>query len=296
MPSMLRKLTDIINRKPAKLVKAKTRCVDKDNNPSPYHSLDISEIKKIHLYILNKYLEYQHDKLIVEIRPKKRFAIIVPFRHREQHLEIFVPYMTQYFKDNNIEADIYIIHQADDKLFNKGALLNIGYTINKDDYDYFCFHDIDLIPHNSSYIFTNHPTGLIHHGYPVGYFGGVILFTREQYAKINGFSNQYWNWGWEDVDLRDRCFLAGLPPIMLTNSDYELLPHRPSTIQTPDGKYHDDKKTLKVLNNIRRLNRKRYVSFSKGKSDFLNDGLNTLKYEEIGRFPSEGFTRIDVKL
>ena len=27
------------------------------------------------------------------------------------------------------------------------------------------------------------------------YFGGCILFTKEHYEKINGYSNGYWNWG-----------------------------------------------------------------------------------------------------
>ena len=28
-----------------------------------------------------------------------------------------------------------------------------------------------------------------------------ILFTKEHYEKINGYSNGYWNWGMEDDDI-----------------------------------------------------------------------------------------------
>ena len=43
------------------------------------------------------------------------------------------------------------------------------------------------------------------------YFGGVTLFPIEVFEMINGYSNEYWGWGFEDDDLFKRCIDKGVP-------------------------------------------------------------------------------------
>jgi hypothetical protein len=42
------------------------------------------------------------------------------------------------------------------------------------------------------------------------YFGGAILFSKEHFQEVNGYSNEYWGVGYEDYDLLLRCVVKGL--------------------------------------------------------------------------------------
>lgn len=154
-----------------------------------------------------------------KIRQKKvthKLGIIVPYRDRETQLKRFLSHMKDYIKD--IDYEIFIVEQADDKPFNRGKLLNAGYkyAVNKG-CDYFVFHDVDMLPEDVDYSYSDKPlhlaTHLQEHDYETtffDYFGGVTMFTKEDFKTINGFSNDYWGWGFEDDDLLIRCLDAGL--------------------------------------------------------------------------------------
>ena len=75
----------------------------------------------------------------------KELNLIVPYRDRQSHLERFIPSVEQYLDDSEIPFTISIVEQNNDKSFNRGKLLNIGFDISKNESDYFCFHDFDLI-------------------------------------------------------------------------------------------------------------------------------------------------------
>lgn len=147
---------------------------------------------------------------------KHKLGICIPYRNREEHLRELVPALTKHLNERGIDHKFYVGHQVDDKLFNRGAMKNIAaeFAFN-DGCDYIAWHDVDMLPHEDcDYSYpednpTHIATNLEKYGYGIGYdqyFGGVVLFNKEQVEKTNGYSNDYWDWGQEDDDLFWRCY------------------------------------------------------------------------------------------
>lgn len=126
--------------------------------------------------------------------------------------------------------------------FNRGALLNIGILesslaeangIGIDDFvhfnhnkfffkncvkfpmtDYLALHDVDLIPVDSQLHYTwpcvSGPLHLIPSSIHPRYFfyeryaGGVLIIRTNQFIQLNGMSNEFWGWGREDDEFRNR--------------------------------------------------------------------------------------------
>ena len=149
-----------------------------------------------------------------------KLGICIPYRNRESHLKTLIPHLTKFLNKKGIEHSFYIAHQTDNKLFNRGAMKNIAAKhAFEDGCDYIAFHDVDMLPENDNcdYSFPNQTpihiaTKLSKYKYKLNYeqyFGGVVLFTKEQIEKTNGYSNDYWDWGMEDDDLFWRCVYEG---------------------------------------------------------------------------------------
>jgi glycosyltransferase involved in cell wall biosynthesis len=204
----------------------------------------------------------------------KKLSIVVPYRNREQHLAQFVPFMEEYLKglpkdENEFETQILIVEQEDDKPFNRGKLLNVGFNESKD-CDYFCFHDVDMLPVNSDYSSIEAPTHMAteaeQFGWKLpyeGYFGGVTMFDKESFEKINGYANEYWGWGAEDDDILTRCSIMGIGTFRKPGR-YRSLSHE-RLIETPLYE-----KNLDKLNLFR---------MKSSPERILKDGLSTLVYE-----------------
>lgn len=141
-----------------------------------------------------------------------RLGIIVPYRHRHKHLNVFVQRMVNYCTLEGLEFKIIVVEQDNASAFNRGMLCNIGFKeamLRK--CNYVVFHDVDMIPLKVDYSYADHPVHLASDNIPFqSYFGGITLFPAKDFKKINGFSNLYWGWGFEDDDLRYRCVKHGL--------------------------------------------------------------------------------------
>jgi len=152
-----------------------------------------------------------------------KLAVILPHWKREEHRDIIVPYLDKFLSKRGYDYKIFVINQlaATPSEFNRGATKNIGFDIaKKEGYDYFAFHDIDMLPEDDSCDYSypeKNPTHIavkcsqFDYGLRyMEYFGGCVLFTKEQFEKVNGYSNGYWNWGMEDDDLFWRVKKCGM--------------------------------------------------------------------------------------
>ena len=152
-------------------------------------------------------------------------GVCIPYRDngdgvRKKHLDTLVPYLTKFLDERNIKHKMFIGHQVDDKLFNRSGTKNAAFLAAKEEgCDYVAFHDVDMLPEDGadySYPEDNPihiATYLSQWDYnlrDVEYFGGVVLFTIEQFEAVNGYHTNYWGWGMEDDDLFWRCHLKGM--------------------------------------------------------------------------------------
>jgi hypothetical protein len=152
---------------------------------------------------------------------KYKLGVIVPYRDRYEQLLRFKKHITKYLDDNGFDYKLIIVEQDDKKSFNRGKLLNIGFLeAKKNKCDYVVFHDVDMLPINVDYSYSDVPLLLATN--LIGtknfkrivfdeYFGGVTLFPIDYFVKINGYSNNYWGWGFEDTDLLHRCVISKIP-------------------------------------------------------------------------------------
>ncbi|XP_010717504.1 beta-1,4-galactosyltransferase 4 [Meleagris gallopavo] len=201
----------------------------------------------------------------------QRVAILIPHRNRERHLLYLLEHLHPFLQRQQLDYGIYVIHQAGSTKFNRAKLLNVGYleALKEENWDCFIFHDVDLVPENdfNIYMCDRQPKHLVvgrnSTGYRLryqGYFGGVTALTRDQFSKVNGFSNNYWGWGGEDDDLRIRVEMQKMR-VMRPSADvarYTMIFHN------RDHGNEENRERMKLLRQVSRT--------------WKTDGLNSCSY------------------
>jgi len=148
-------------------------------------------------------------------------VIIVPYRAKSQPERLLqLINLIQTLINHIPSAYIYIIEQADDRPFNRGALLNIGVHIsNVSPKDILCFHDVDLLPCSdiiAEYLIPLPHQTVRHIGRAWkrydsdSYMGGILMMRHRDFTDVNGYPNDFFGWGGEDDELRDRIQRVGL--------------------------------------------------------------------------------------
>lgn len=164
------------------------------------------------------------SKIQSGVENKYSGLIIIPYREneiRKKQLRILLD-----FFDKNLDNRLkYILSvQKDNKPFNRGRLLNEAVKANKQ-YDYFIFHDCDLLPDTELLeYYYQYPVVPLHLGYrgqryskniPISwpknkFIGGVLSVNKFDFFLVNGFPNNFWGWGGEDDALSYRFHINGI--------------------------------------------------------------------------------------
>jgi glycosyltransferase involved in cell wall biosynthesis len=163
-----------------------------------------------------------------------KYSIIIPYRNREEHLQILLPRLQELFKDESYE--IIVSEQDNDDNFQIACVENVGYNHSKGEIiilhqvDYYPLDDVSyevedtpvLPARRGIFVDKDNKTERSYYDIPAGYrkwsteidpdfYGGVICMKREHYEQINGLNPLYKGWGNEDEDLRERFVWAGIP-------------------------------------------------------------------------------------
>jgi len=209
----------------------------------------------------------------------EKLCIIVPYRDRAEHLQQFIPHMLAYFQrdklDRYIQYSIHIVEQYGTGPFNRGKLKNCGFALTKTDAGYVSFHDVDYLPIWADYSYCQQPARLIWHGLVTNeryesFFGGVLLFTPAMFERVNGYSNNYWGWGFEDRELSARLNIEGIE-VEKRDGTFLALPHKL-------GGYE----SATTLSEEGLRNKRLFVERSENLQQlYRDDGLSSLTFEVV---------------
>ena len=177
-----------------------------------------------------------------------KYSIIIPYRNREEHLQVLLPRLQDKFANKDYE--IIISEQGNNDNFQIAVVNNIGFREATG--DVIILHQVDYYPGDDlDYTFTGTVTLLgakaffldkdnsslrPEHDIPGGYrnfsqaidpnfYGGVVMLSRDQFETINGLNPLYKGWGNEDEDLRERLKWANIPVQRQTEGTFFCLYH-----------------------------------------------------------------------
>jgi len=218
-------------------------------------------------------------------------------------LELFTRYTTKLLNDVKKDHKIIVVQQCNNKLFNRGCLLNCGIdyikkNLNPTENDTIIISDVDcMCPYHTLDHYTKLPKpDTVRHiyGYNNNYrdkyysLGTVISTTINTICKINGYPNNFWGWGGEDLALSSRAKLAN---VTIDNKDLITTDNDKDFYELPNPK-KETKSLNKKITNHKNIGLLRKEENSKTKN--LNNGLSSLKYSLIKKIDRINYTLIKV--
>ena len=241
-----------------------------------YISFAIVILSVVIIVILSNFKE-SYDKNT----PKFKLNVIIPIRNRDKELNEITDVLEDIFKKQNIEAKYYIVEQEEGAKFNEGKISNAAFieSLNDNFSDYYLFNDVDVWLEDTNIIKYNVNTDdIIRHPYGQKHcLGCFFLTTKKTFREINGYSNNYWGWGGEDVDLQNR---AECKNVEIDRSNFKYRGKKNTGII--DDISGDSISTKKNAHN-QKLKIKNSNKYKQNPNSIYLDGLTTCKYKIVSR-------------
>ena len=204
--------------------------------------------------------------------------IVIPFRKREEQLQKFLHDIIPLFMKHLSNFKVVVMEQADDKPFNRGALMNIAFKEYKGKYDYIITNDVDIFPKEETVkkYYTMKKNVVRIHCAHHNSCGGICKISSKVFSMCNGFPSDIWGWGVEDRSLffRLRTFDVDVGDVI----------YPPVTLLANPENENDEETNKPLINRRRRL--KENQMFKKAdlenrKKYYFKSGLNTVEYKII---------------
>lgn len=209
-------------------------------------------------------------------------VFIIPYRNRpkeKEMLDIFFNKLKTDRKWSDTEVDFIYIQQTDKRLFNRGAMKNIGFLYIKNEFpnNYkditLIFHDVDFYPNSTSLLPYNAKPGEVEHYYGFDFtLGGIFSIKAGDFEKTGGFPN-YWGWGYEDNLINERCASNNIKVnreifykiydkhfIYLDNGDKNNSKKLVSEIEIQDYRHYKEKQKLNDLINVKLIREDDFIN------------------------------------
>jgi hypothetical protein len=238
------------------------------------------------------------QQLLYQITPKtlnfqkfnKKIAIVTIYRNdsgntRLRQKRLFL-YWINKLLNNICNYDIITVEQSSGDLFNIGKLKNIGfdYLVNKQqhNYDNVIFTDIDIIPDSDllEYYFkitdslnslANFGTRYEYNDPKTKFTGALVSATPEFFKKLNGYPNNFWGWGDEDVNILLR--LSELSKPLYANKKGRVI-----DLEEINYKKKNISEKIDELN-INKLRETNVYEKNVNYKNFRDNGLSNLNYD-----------------
>lgn len=202
-------------------------------------------------------------------------VIIIPYREREKHLEYYIANTVPLLQKHIPNGKVVIIEQDwNNKLFNRGCILNIGVKEYENKTVHCMTQDVDINPFEETiikYYVDPIPENTIKGIYTsvCNTLGGIIKLQSKTFFDINGFPNDIWGWGHEDKALQNRAEFKEI------NIEKNILNNGPN-----QSKYFN---RFNDVNDRVPCRNRNYFNKKSSEQEISSTGLNNLQYKILER-------------